>query len=778
MAQGTAGGKSKSGNGRTGAAPRTRKQKTSQAKQEKPRKEFPWHEILGIFFIAAGFFLMYCTINPVLSGNIGYKLGSAINGLMGWAGFSVPFLVIIIGARFIYPFRMRVLVLTSLLVLVCVWSAEVMRNLMRGSGSIWGRTLKDLMVKNVGIIGTYIIMDVVCMASLLLFVGLSVRDIIDLLIKLGKALAKALGFLWKIIAAAATALGRGAGTLLKTLKWGDRTPRDGKEIVEDLRAAAQVSLSMNLQGTSVSGGEEESGDYEDEEDYDDEEDEKLEEDQTPEDTAPPKVKKGKARKTEADEAGEYAYKIPPLTMLEDVDSPRSKKSPRDYSRILVDTLASFGVQASVINIERGPSVTRYELQPGPGVKVNKFTSLQNDIALVLAAQIRIEAPVPGKSCVGIEVPNERIDMVTVKEMLSAEEFQRRDLILPVALGKDITGKPIIGDLVKMPHLLVAGSTGSGKSVCVNCIIASLLFHAFPTTVQMVMIDPKRVELSIYEGIPHLIDIKATPDKKIITDPKIATLVLQQMTEIMAGRYDEFSKVKARNIFEYNKKAPVPLPYLLVIVDELADLMMVSSQSVEKHICRLAQLGRAAGIHLILATQRPSVDVITGLIKVNVPSRIAFAVTSQVDSRTILDRVGAEKLLGKGDMLYLPSDAAAPKRVQGAYISSEDIEAIVAFWQEQPPPDNLVPISVEPRDIASGGEGGEDDDSEDELYPEALRIILAERHASVSILQRKLKIGYARAGRLIDLMERKGIVGPADGSKARKIIVGTTDAAQN
>ena len=463
------------------------------------------------------------------------------------------------------------------------------------------------------------------------------------------------------------------------------------------------------------------------------------------------------------------YFKPSLDILKDKPPIDLSEAFVNRSDELIEKLENFGVTAEVSDILRGPSVTRYELVLGDNIKVSKFTSLQPDLSVFFASKIRIEAPVPGKSCVGIEVPNKKIDPVYLKEIIGSEAFENRKLKIPIALGKDIAGDPVVGDLTKMPHLLVAGSTGSGKSVCMNCLITSILYNFSPNEVQMVMIDPKRVELSMYEGIPHLIDIKATPDYNIITDPKIAALVLNQMTETMDRRYDEFNRFKAKNIFEFNAKSPIKYPYLIIFIDELADLMMVSGGNIETPICRIAQMGRAAGIHLVIATQRPTVNVITGTIKVNVPSRIAFAVTSSIDSRTILDKQGAEELLGKGDMLYQPIEANEPKRVQGAYISTEEIEQLVAFWQEQPPPNNMMPIDIEPP--TQEKEEEEKDSNKDALYDEALNIIMAEKYASVSILQRKLKIGYARAGRIIDQMERNGVVGPAEGSKPRKILIG-------
>ena len=473
------------------------------------------------------------------------------------------------------------------------------------------------------------------------------------------------------------------------------------------------------------------------------------------------------------ENGEPVYQLPPTALLNQVEPSARKKASIDYSEILVDTLASFGVEAKVVNIARGPSVTRYELQPARGVKVSKITNLAQDIALGLAAySIRIEAPVPGKSVIGVEIPNERIDVVSMREIMETPECKNRGKF-SLALGKDITGKPVVDDLLKMPHLLIAGATGSGKTVCLNTVICSLLFSLTPLEAQFVMIDPKRVELSVYENLPHLVETKVGKDRQIVTDPKIATLVLKQVTKIMDERYESFSKLRVRNLSEYHqlmREKPgelPPVPYIIVVVDELADLMMISSSTVETQICRLAQLGRASGIHLIIATQRPSVDVITGLIKANIPSRIAFAVSSQIDSRVILDRVGAEKLLGKGDMLYLPIDAAEPRRIQGALVESKEIERLVEFWSKQPLPDFKVEINPE---MEKEEEGLDLDEADDELIYEALKSIRETGQASASMLQRRLKIGYARAGRLMDILEERGIVGPPDGSKPRKILL--------
>lgn len=457
------------------------------------------------------------------------------------------------------------------------------------------------------------------------------------------------------------------------------------------------------------------------------------------------------------------YHLPPFSLLDKAQGGRKRRERiPDYSQVLENTLKNFGLEAKVIRSERGPTVTRYELQPASGVKVSKIVSLQDDLALALAAiSLRIEAPIPGKSAIGIEVPNSSVDTVYLKDLLESPPYKgERGKKLLLALGKDIAGKPSVADLARMPHLLIAGATGSGKTVCVNTLIASILFRATPEEVQFLMIDPKRVELTIYNGIPHLI-------REVVTNPKLSAVALSEMVGIMDSRYDTFAEHKVRNIDEYNAHNPLaPFPRIVVVIDELADLMMVASVAVEASIARLAATARAAGIHLIVATQRPSVDVITGTIKANIPSRISFAVSSQADSRTILDSVGAEKLLGRGDMLFLPIEAPKPVRLQGAFVSLEEIEALGKFWSLQQEPSNKVSVTLE--DLQESLKDAEE--NEDDLYETAREIILRAGQASVSLLQRKLQIGYARAGRLIDLMERRGVVGPAEGSKPRKILV--------
>ncbi|MFO1445967.1 DNA translocase FtsK [Bacillus sp. Bva_UNVM-123] len=465
------------------------------------------------------------------------------------------------------------------------------------------------------------------------------------------------------------------------------------------------------------------------------------------------------------------YELPPIHLLK---LPRQTDQSGEYELIhanaakLERTFQSFGVKARVTQVHLGPAVTKYEVHPDVGVKVSKIVSLHDDLALALAAKdIRIEAPIPGKSAIGIEVPNSEVAMVSLREVIEANQHDKPDSKLLIGLGRDITGQSVLAELNKMPHLLVAGATGSGKSVCINGIITSILMRAKPHEVKMMMIDPKMVELNVYNGIPHLL-------APVVTDAKKASQALKKVVSEMERRYELFSHTGTRNIEGYNEyvkkhnaedlgKQPL-LPYIVVIVDELADLMMVASSDVEDAITRLAQMARAAGIHLIIATQRPSVDVITGVIKANIPSRIAFAVSSSTDSRTILDMGGAEKLLGRGDMLFLPVGASKPVRIQGAFLSDEEVEEVVDFvieqqkaqYQEEMIPEDIPEMTSE---------------VDDELYDEAVELILEMQTASVSMLQRRFRIGYTRAARLIDEMEARGIVGPYEGSKPRAVLLG-------
>ncbi len=463
------------------------------------------------------------------------------------------------------------------------------------------------------------------------------------------------------------------------------------------------------------------------------------------------------------------YKIPPLDLL-DPPLPTKEKADKaileQKAALLEEKLGNYGVTGKVVSIHYGPVVTMFEFQPSPGVKVSRIANLSDDIAMAMKALgVRIVAPIPGKDVVGIEIPNDHREPVYFREIVGSEKFKRSSSPLTMALGKDIFGRPFVADLKRMPHLLVAGATGSGKSVGLNTIICSILYKATPQKVKFIMVDPKMLEFSVYNGVPHLI----TP---VITDPRKAASALGWAVTEMERRYALLTQWGVRNIEGYNRVTEDPLPYIVVVIDELADLMMVAAKDVETLIARLAQKARAAGIHLAVATQRPSVDVITGLIKANFPSRISFKVSSKVDSRTILDTMGAEKLLGLGDMLFLPPGTSDLVRLHGAYISDQEILRVAGFWKDQEEPQfNEEIIS---RSLVDGGWENMVGDTDDELYPQAVELVVRTGHASASMIQRYLKIGYNRAARLIERMEKEGVVGPAQGSKPREVLLTPQD----
>ncbi|MBQ2307327.1 MAG: DNA translocase FtsK [Clostridia bacterium] len=500
-----------------------------------------------------------------------------------------------------------------------------------------------------------------------------------------------------------------------------------------------------------------------------------------------------AAETETDSGGrvrlpllEKQYELPPVDLLsgprgtDNVGVVNAEDDPK--AQKLINTLESFGVGARITGVMRGPAVTRYELQPNPGIKVSRIVALSDDIALNLASTgVRIEAPIPGKEAIGIEVPNQQVEIVALRQVIESSEFRNSASPLSVALGRDIAGKNIVADIAKMPHLLIAGATGSGKSVCINTIVASVLYKAGPADVRMIMIDPKIVELGVYNGIPHLL-------VPVVTNPKKAAGALSWAVQEMEQRYTAFSEQNVRDIRAYNalaesRKDLTKMPQILIIIDELADLMMVAAKEIEESIIRLAQKARAAGLHIIIATQRPSVDVITGLIKANIPSRIAFAVTSQIDSRTILDGGGAEKLLGRGDMLFHPIGMSKPLRVQGAFVSDSEIEALAdsvrssygtALYSSdiQQSIDQKDKDKDKDKNQASGGaDNGEDDaDADLEMIDAAAQLALEYKQLSTSFLQRKLRLGYSRASRIVDFLEAEGLISSADGSKPRQLLM--------
>jgi S-DNA-T family DNA segregation ATPase FtsK/SpoIIIE len=467
----------------------------------------------------------------------------------------------------------------------------------------------------------------------------------------------------------------------------------------------------------------------------------------------------------AEEEPERVWVLPTAELLDTVSGKRERleKEVQATATLITSTLASFSIQARVVGANSGPTVTQYELQPAAGVPVRKIVGAQTDLSLALAAPIRIQPFIPGKSAVGIEVPNKAAQLVSLKEIISAPAFSDTRKRLAVALGADVSGHPVVGDLCRMPHLLVAGATGSGKSVCINAILAGFLLQATPAQLKLILIDPKRVELSTFADVPHLL-------VPVVVEPEAAVASLRWACKEMEERYKLFASHGARNIAAFNERAPglglSPLPYVVIVIDELADLMMVAAGEIEDLVCRVAQLARAVGIHLIVATQRPSADIITGLIKANIPSRAAFAVSSGVDSRVIIDEMGAEKLLGRGDMLYLPIDEGKPRRLQGAFCSDRELEALIDFWKQQGKPDYQEEVFQVEATVSWARDAGK----RDPLFAKAAHTVAAEGRGAASLLQRKLNVGYTRAARLIDQLAEQRVVGPFEGSKSREVLM--------
>jgi S-DNA-T family DNA segregation ATPase FtsK/SpoIIIE len=726
-------------------------------------KEELKYEILGVALITLGLIGLLSILAPS-SGLVSLFIDRLLKSIAGEGRYLFPFILVMLGARLVLKRRITTtvtvriygaLLLFILILTFCHLIIPVDDSFKAGlagdGGGLLGGLFSYILRKCFGIIGTYIILIASGIIALLLLTNLSLATITR-------------GFASGLLSGVKSSL-QGLDNFFFTKVEEDKeVPATSPVIIDNseetlptvIPAAGQKGQAVNEQKTpSVS-------------DFDGKKE-----------VIPDKPAAGTEREEKTDEelddlvnkdsSGEQGtYQLPPITILSRplrAKNVRLNKDINDNIRILEETLESFGVKAKVIQVSRGPAITRYEIQPPAGVKVSRIVSLADDIALSMAApDVRIEAPIPGKAAVGIEVPNKEISMVHIRDLLETQEFAQAKSKLTVVFGKDIAGNPIIGDLAKMPHLLIAGATGSGKSVCLNTLIASILFKATPDEVKFLMIDPKMVELATYNGIPHL----ASP---VVTDPRKAATSLRWAAREMERRYTLFASVGVRDITRYNKiiktKDPggaKPLPFMVVIIDELADLMIVAPADVEDAICRLAQMARAAGIHLVVATQRPSVDVITGLIKANIPSRVSFAVSSQIDSRTILDMGGAEKLLGKGDMLFFPVGAPKPVRVQGAFLSDREVEDLVHYLKKQAEPvyDDKILVDTTPEEPAP--------EAEDELLAQAVLILIESGHASISMLQRRLHIGYARAARLIDIMEKRGIVGGYEGSKPRAILM--------
>jgi len=733
------------------------------------------NEILGITLLALALLFsagIYATAtgwrNPSATiGALGNLMIRVLQGLTGQGKLMVPLFLTLWGLRLIIgaPGKGIKQRLGGSILFLLVFLTALHQPLVPGhkaqellslglagqGGGVIGGLMSVICLAIFGRVGTWIVLGATGVIAFLLFTDISLRDILSsLLTKIGQ-----LG----------GAIKQGLVNFLYTeIEVAEEEGGEEKRIAPDNSLAHEKAVPVIIEAPTpapVSGVIKE---------------EPVQAKVYPEISLPPVEEESKRRRRSraALPAGQDSpleevvdtYVLPPLSLLHKparIKNPRLEKDIGERIKILEDTLESFGVKVKVTQVSCGPAVTRYEVQPAPGIKVSRIVSLADDIALSLAApQVRIEAPIPGKAAIGIEVPNKEVAIVHLREVLETPAFTEATSKLTLALGKDIAGNPVIADLAKMPHLLIAGATGSGKSVCLNALICSMLFKAKPHELKFLMIDPKMVELTQYNGIPHLI-------APVVSHPKKAATALHWMVNEMEKRYELFAAAGVKDINRYNRwiqKENVEretLPFVVVVIDELADLMMVAPADVEDAICRLAQMARAAGIHLVIATQRPSVDVITGLIKANISARIAFAVSSQIDSRTILDMAGAEKLLGRGDMLFLPTGAAKPIRVQGAYVSDREVEDLVTYIKQQGRPEYNINFLKE-EDITFNDEG------EDELLPDAVRVVLETGQASISMLQRRLRVGYARAARLMDMMEARGFVGGPEGTKPRAILI--------
>lgn len=741
---------------------KTKKKRKTTKKRKATNKNRVKHEALGVFIIGLGLFTLF-SIYTNSTGIFGYHYRRILMGLFGIVAYAMPIIIMLIGILVIVSYYKTVnkskilLSIMSFTFILCIIHMAYFKNYntnsivefikssyengidANGAGAILSPFVY-LLYKLMGITGSYILLIVIFIINLIVLANLSFKNVVtymyDKIDNQGnteKEIEK------KSFTGATVDLKGKNENELPNITFINSTL--GKEELEEnkTKTGQDVYQIKNMQLKSNTDNKD--------------------------------IQKIVPNDKEQDlHNSSNSYNYPSLSLLKKPKNRRvdqnAEKRVIGKARILEETLNSFGVNAKVVQVSRGPVITRYEVQPAPGVKVSKIVNLSDDIALNLASSgIRIEAPIPGKAAVGIEVPNTNTNPVLLREVLEGDAFNDHPSKLAFALGKDIAGRDIIADVAKMPHLLIAGATGSGKSVCINTLIISLLYKASPDDVRLIMIDPKVVELSNYNGIPHLLF-------PVVTDPQKAANALNWVVQEMVDRYKLFADKSVRDLERYNdvqrELDDKTLPQIIVIIDELSDLMMAAPNEVEDAICRLAQMARAAGIHLVIATQRPSVDVITGLIKANIPSRIAFAVSSSTDSRTILDMGGAEKLLGKGDMLYYPVGANKPIRVQGTYVSEKEIENIVDFIKSQDIETKYNEEAI--KEIETTDYSNDTIQEVDELFPEAIEIVLQAGQASISMLQRRLRIGYARAARLIDEMEVRGIVSGFEGSKPRDVLI--------
>jgi DNA segregation ATPase FtsK/SpoIIIE, S-DNA-T family len=743
-------------------------------------------QVKGILLLAFSLFTMLCLFQPEQTGSIGVFTNLLLRHLAGDAAIALSIITAVFALRLLLPqgkfqLKNRLLGFLLLNILVITWihtnllslsspfssAANLFRTsialgLAREGGGLIGSIFSGVLLFLLGNRGSLIILGALALIAILLVLNLSVRKVLEKIASLLRNLIKGIKYLllWLL-----SLLGR-LGLFLKNMFRNNSMPRrisatvtekddiviPVNNVVETKETAEPFNNLLNNQdpkpeyNTSVLQAEKHFLDK-------------------PSTTSSKEIDPDKRNKHHSE------YQCPKLDLLSlpSTNGDQNQRQSRERAKKLEETLLSFGVKAKVVHVQSGPTVTRFEVQPEAGVKVSKFVSLSDDLALNLAAPlVRIEAPIPGKAALGIEVPNSSIALVHLREVIEDLSFVNSKSPLTIGLGKDITGIPVIADLTTMPHLLIAGATGAGKSVCLNTIITSIIYKSNPDQVRFLMIDPKVVELSVYNGIPQLL-------MPVLTDPRKSALALRNMVREMGRRYDLFAKLGIRDINAYNELTLEDdelekMPYLVVVIDELADLMLVSPGEVEDSIARLAQMSRAAGIHLLVATQRPSVDVLTGIIKANITSRIAFTVSSQFDSRTILDMAGAEKLLGRGDMLFYPVGSVKPFRVQGAYVSEVEVKKVTDFIKEQGIVDygqQQAILEVEADDV--------DKDDSDALFPDAVDLVVRTGQASISLLQRRFRIGYTRAARLIDDLERKNIVGPFEGSKPREVLITEEEA---
>ncbi len=808
--------------------PTVRGKSEAAKRQKKEDQKHFYQELLGLVFLGVGIFTLISLLSDKV-GMLGDSIKQAMFSVLGLMAYISPFIFILMGTALIIrkpglfsnkkTYGILVVVVTTALILSLNRITEVqsstflgtLKNIMglkdHNHGGILGIALAIPLYKLVGAMGTYLFASVLYLLSIVLFFN---TTIYDLLKKSNAARLQAKEDIRKRKAQTVEVKKSSKSSeeeLIIKEKLKILEMMNGKEESTNFETAPEEVDTMkpltkspfvNFDEGKVLDRIITNEDENSKEVYIGEIDSTMGKEESPFDVelksrkpnldeheVKPKISEERRQQhddfveTKGDQLEAVAfekphYEFPEIALLKKNIKGMLANEDRDEivsrAKKLEETLMSFGVEAKVINVSKGPSVTRYELQPKPGVKVSRIVNLSDDIALALAARgVRIEAPIPGKAAVGIEIPNRETTPVYLREVIEDKKFQNSTSKISVALGKDVSGEVVIGDLSKMPHVLIAGATGSGKSVCINSLIISILYKYQPEQVRLLMVDPKVVELNVYNGIPHLLI-------PVVTDPKKAAGALNWAVNEMTRRYQSFADQGARNIEGFNeitkkKKDLQPLPYIVIIVDELADLMMVSANEVEEYIARLAQMARAAGMHLVLATQRPSVDVITGVIKANIPSRISFAVSSAIDSRTILDSGGAEKLLGKGDMLYYPVGEQKPKRIQGAFISEEEVEAIVSrikVHKDQLSYDEDILYHIEK------GHDLTDTSESDELLSDAVKVVVENQQASTSFLQRKMRIGYNRAARIMDELEERGVISGRDGTKPRQVLMSESE----